>query len=274
MKYSKMLREKFSGISLNAEDLLLLESFQIKYLPERLPHKELSVLIRAYPFVRHFLVSKNPSMKDFLDSVLKKSEIIEDEKRINEICDELIWEIADLIVYNKYPEKYDEMGKFNWRIDEIIPKETLAGKLVADVGAGSGMLAFLLAEYAGTVYAVEPISSFRNLIRKKASDNNYTNVFAVDGFLESIPFPANTFNFLFTSNAIGWNIEKELPEIERVVKPEGQAIHIMRVSEGTDVDPVHEKLISGKGNYSFQKIQDERGLRLKYSKTIRNETNS
>jgi len=269
MKYSKMLRELFSGITLSAEDLLLLENFQIKYLPERLPHKEFSVLIREYPFVKHFLVWKNPSIRDFIDSVLKQNKRIQDKRLIKEICEELIWEIADLIVYNKYPEKYDEIVNFTWSIDEIVPRGSLAGKIVADVGAGSGMLAFLLAEYAGTVYAIEPISSFRNFIRQKAAKNNCMNVYAVDGFLDSIPFPANTFDILFTSNAIGWNIENELKEIERVVKPKGQAIHIMRVKEEMAENPVHDILISGEWNYKVIKIQEENRRRLKYYKSIK-----
>jgi SAM-dependent methyltransferase len=268
MKYSKMLRGLFSEVTLNVEDLLLLESFQIKYLPDRVPRKEFSTLIHNYPFVRHFLISKNPSVEDFINSVLKENEGIIDEELIKEYCEELIWEIADLIVYNKYPELYDEKVKFTWTIDEIITKELLAGKVVADVGSGSGMLAFLLAQYAETVFAIEPISSFRNFIRQKATYNNCMNIYTIDGFLESIPLPANTFDLLFTSNAIGWNIESELQEIERVVKPDGQAIHLMRVNEITE-NPVHEKLISGERNYKLHKTQDENGLKLKYSKIIK-----
>lgn len=268
MKYSKMLRELFPGISLNEEDLLLLESFQIDYLPDRVPHKEFSALIRRYPFVKNFLISKNPSIGNFINSVLKAKEEIKDENLIKEYCKELLWEIADLIVYNKFPEVYDEKVKFNWSIDEIITKESLNSKVVADVGAGSGMLAFLLAQYAETVYAIEPISSFRTFIRQKASKVNCKNVYAIDGFLESIPLPDNSIDILFTSNAIGWNIEKELQEIERVVKPNGQAIHIMRVNENVAENPVHEKLTSVEWNYKFSKITDENGLKLKYLKTI------
>ena len=179
----------------------------------------------------------------------------------------MLWEIADLIVYNKYPKVYDEKVPFTWSIDEIIAKQSLAGKVVADVGAGSGMLAFLLAKYAEMVYAIEPISSFRIFIRQKAIKDDCRNVYSVDGFLDSIPFPDNSFDILFTSNAIGWSIENELREIERVVKPNGQAVHIMRV-KNLDENPVHEILISKEWNYTFGKILDENGLKLKYFKTI------
>jgi len=268
MKYSKMLRKLFSGISLDVEDLFLMESFQINYLPERVPHKEFATCIRKYPSVKNFLLSKNPSVGNFISSVLQVNEEIKDEKLIKEYCEELLWEIADLIVYNKFPEIYDEKVRFPWSIDEIIDKQSIAGKVVADVGAGSGMFAFLLAQHAETVYAIEPVSALRTFIRQKAAKIHCTNLYVTDGFLESIPLPDGTLDILFTSNAIGWNIEKELREIERIVKPNGQAIHIMRSIENVAENPAHARLISEEWGYGFSKIKDDYGLKLKYFKTI------
>jgi SAM-dependent methyltransferase len=270
MKYSKMLRELFSGTTLNPGDLLLLESFQIPYLPDRVPQKEFATLIRKYPYIKDFLVAKDPSITNFLSSLLKDNKETTDDQLIAEYCDEAVWEIADLIVYNKLPELYDKVAGFNWAIGEITAKETLAGKVVADVGAGSGMLAFMLATYAQTVYAIEPLNGFRTFIKQKAVKDKFGNVFVIDGFLDSIPFPDNTLDILFTSNAIGWNIEKELQEIERVVKRNGQAIHIMRVNEDVSENPVHVKLVSDEWNYAFTKTQDINGLKLKYYKTVIN----
>jgi ubiquinone/menaquinone biosynthesis C-methylase UbiE len=130
------------------------------------------------------------------------------------------------------------------------------------------MLAFILSEYAETVYAIEPISSFRNFIKNKATAAKINNVYAIDGFLHAIPFPDSTFDYLFTSNAIGWHIEKELVEIERVVKTGGQAIHIMRVNEHVSENPAHDILISKKWNYQFKTEADVSGLKLKYWKLI------
>jgi len=268
MKYYSMLKQLFDGIELTAEDLLHLESFQIQYLPERVPQKEFSILLREFPFVKRFLISKHPPIKDFINGVFKENEKINDKDLINEHCDKLMWEIADLIVYNKYPEIYDDKVNFTWDISEIIPIELLKEKVVADVGAGSGMLAFLLAKYARTVYAIEPITSFRHFIRERANKEKCSNIYAIDGFLDSIPFPENSFDILFTSNAIGWNLEKELQEIERVVKPNGQAIHLMRVNDNETENSFHERLISSDWNYDFYKYQDAGGLKLKYSKTI------
>lgn len=267
MKYSTKLKQLFSGIKLNAEDLLHLESFQIKYLPDRVPQKEFSVLLRTYPFIQRFLISKYPSIENFINTILKENKAINDKDVINESCDVLLWEIADLIVYNKYPEIYDDKVKFSWDIKEIISIGLLEGKVVTDVGAGTGMLAFLLAKYASIVYAIEPISSFRNFIREKANIENCSNIYAIDGFLDSIPLPDNSVDILLTSNAIGWNLEKELLEIERVVKSNGQAIHLMRAIENEAENPFHNRLISSDWNYDCCKYQDTTGLKLKYTKT-------
>jgi len=268
MKYSKMLRELFPDITLKVEDLFHLETFQIKYLPERVPENEFSVLLRANPFIQRFLTTKEAVIESFVNEALKRNEEISDKKVIDELSQELLWEIADLIVYNKHPEIYDDKVNFPWNINEIINKESLKGKVVADVGAGSGMLAFLLAKYAKTVFAFEPISSFRNFIREKANNEKYGNVFAIDGFLDSIPFPDNSFDILFTSNAIGWNIDKELQEIERVVKPNGQAIHIMRVNDNISENPIHDKLVSSEWKYGFYENKYKSGLKLKYTKSL------
>jgi len=264
-----MLRELFPDITLKVDDLFHLEAFQIKYLPERVPVKEFSVLLRANPFIQRFLTSKNPEIEGFINEVLKINEEISEKKDVDKLSQELLWEIADLIVYNKHPEIYDSKVDFPWNIDEIITKKALKEKVVADVGAGSGMLAFLLAKYAKTVFAFEPISSFRNFIREKAGKEGYSNVFAIDGFLDSIPFPENSLDILFTSNAIGWNIDKELQEIERVIKPNGQAIHIMRVSESVIENPVHAKLISSDWKYDFVEYKNKNGLKLKYTKSLK-----
>ena len=40
MSYAKMLKTLFQGVTLNVEDLFFLESFQIKYLADRVPKKE------------------------------------------------------------------------------------------------------------------------------------------------------------------------------------------------------------------------------------------
>ena len=60
----------------------------------------------------------------------------------------------------------------------------------------------------------------------------------------------------------------ELREIERVVKPNGRAVHIMRTGGEDSESPVHQRLISSDWNYDFSKTQDAEGLKYKYVKII------
>ena len=265
MKYSTYLRELFGDTNLNIEDLLLLENFQIKYLPERVPQKEFAALLRTYPIIHRFLIKKEPSVESFLDKILMENKPIQDQDTIDDYCDEVIWEIGELIVYNKFPEVYDSKINFTWEIEDILSTDLLKDKTIADVGAGSGMLSLLLSPYVKTVYAFEPLGSFRNFIKNKVSVKRINNIYTMEGFLESVPIPDNSIDYLFTSNAIGWNFEKEQKEIERVVKPGGQAIHLMRAFDKDAASPYHDQLL--KWNYEFQQFKTG-GYKAKYYKTF------
>ena len=180
MQYAAFLRKLFAGIELDVEDLLLLESFQISYLPDRTPRQELAVLLRANPVVRRYLVSMCPSVKPFIAELMGSSE--KNDKPVEANCNDLLWEIADLMAYSKYPEVYNANVDFPSHIDEIIPPRNLKKKVVIDAGAGPGKLAFLAAQFAKTVFAVEPGFGFRRFIREKASRESSKNLFVVDDF--------------------------------------------------------------------------------------------
>ncbi len=268
MKYSKTLRKRFPGIDLIVEDLFFLESFQVKYLPDRVPKKEFSVLLRLHPSVQRFLISKYPPIKGFIDSILKDYQPVNNQTLIENYCQEVLWEIADLIVYSKYPELYDANVDLTWEINEILPVKSLERKIVIDAGAGSGRIAFLVAPYSKTVFAVEPVSSFRHFIREKTKKEKIKNLYTIDGFLDSIPLPDNSVDVLITSNAIGWNLEHELIEIERVLKPGGEAIHLLRNPDSKTENPFHDIFLSEKWNYNFTDFAAKKGLKIKYSKII------
>lgn len=99
--------------------------------------------MRSYPHIKEFLEQKDASIRTYIDAALEANEELRDKELNSSYCDEAVWEIPDLLLYIKYPELYDKFVPFNWEIDEIIDKEALKGKVVADVGAGTGALAFL-----------------------------------------------------------------------------------------------------------------------------------
>lgn len=265
MKYATHLKKIFKDTRIDIEDLLLLEPFQIRYLPVRVPQKEFATVLRTYPIIHRFLQKKEPSIRPFLEKVLAENKPVRKQKNIEEYCNELIWEIGELIIYNKYPETYDEKIKFTWQIEEIIDPNKLSNKTIADVGAGSGLLTLLLANHAKTIYAIEPLSSFRCFMRKRFQDNHLTNTYVMEGFLDRIPLPEHSLDILFTSNALGWNFDNEQKEIQRVIKPGGEVIHLMRAFDKDVVSPHHEKLLEH--NYQYQQLKDE-GFKAKYYKIV------
>ena len=63
------------------------------------------------------------------------------------------------------------------------------GKVVIDVGAGTGRLALIAAPAAKTIFAVEPVANLRAFLKAKARNQGRKNVFPVDGLITDIPFP-------------------------------------------------------------------------------------
>ena len=263
MTYSQKLQKLFPEVVLHPEDLLLLETFQIKYLPKRVAIKEFATLLASHPLIHRFLLAKYPPIASFLSQILKENPIINDQALIEEHCQEALWEIADLIIYNKSPERFDRQAPVKWEIGEISAITSLEGKVVADVGAGSGSIASLQAPHAQTVFALEPLSSFRTFMKEKAVKKDMHNLHVMDGTLDSIPLPDHSLDVLITSNAIGWNLNEELVEIERVIKPGGHAIHLLQSNEELET-PFHETLTASPWNYTCLQEGDNNKLKLRY----------
>lgn len=266
MTYSQRLRELFPDIHLQAEDLLFLENFQIKYLPDRVQAKEFSTLLREYPLIHRFLVKKYPPIEAFLSELLEQNLPVSNPDELEKQCQDALWEIADLIIYNKHPELLDSLGRIQWDIEEIGAICTLEGRIVADVGAGSGRIAFLVAPLAQTVFAVEPIASLRSFMKDKAGRQGTKNLYVMDGTLDSIPLPDDSLDVLITSNAIGWDLKGELKEIERVVKPGGKVIHLLYL-EAQQENPHHDNLTSAPWHYRYTSNLSESTLKIIYHKS-------
>ena len=156
--------------------------------------------------------------------------------------------------------------KFLLQNDRITKVVSLKDKIVIDAGSGTGRVAFGAVKDAAIVFAVEPCASLRQFIRKKVIINNITNLFAIDGFLHEIPLPEGFGDVLITSNAIGWKLEDELKEIERVVKPGGYVVHL--TSSPDDDDPFGPHLTKPEWQYNFSEYKDNEVTIRKYWKQI------
>lgn len=266
MSYEKMLRQLFHGVDLKVEDLYLLEAFQIGTLQSRVPEQEFAAVLFAYPSIKDFLINKHPPVAEYIQRIQDKYGPAANEEDIAESSDRLLWEIAEMIIYNKSPEIYDTRAIMGWDFKDITSVVSLKDRVVIDAGAGTGRVAFKAVKDAAIVFAVEPCASLRQFIRKKAQRSNISNLFAVDGFLHAIPLPKGYADVLITSNAIGWKLDDELKEIERVVKPGGYAIHLTS-SPNTD-DPLTKHLTKPEWRYEYSKYRNNEDTIRRYWKQV------
>jgi ubiquinone/menaquinone biosynthesis C-methylase UbiE len=268
MTYEAMLREMFQGIDLDVEDIYLLDTFQISYLPDRVPQREFAAVLWANASIKRFLITKHPPLADFIEDVLARYGPAANQQELKEYSDRLVWEIADQFIYAKRPDAYDERVDHGWDFDEVTSNVPLENKVVIDAGAGTGQVAFAAAQTAGLVFAIEPNTSLRQFIREKAAKTGATNLYAIDGFLHTIPLPDGFADVLITSNAIGWQLEDELAEIERVVKRGGYAIHLAASRDDPKDSPLHSGLTSTTWQYEFARYEEPDGWKIKYWKRV------
>ena len=265
------LRELFRGADLSIEDLYLLESFQVEYLQGWVPERELASVLWAHPSIDRFFRERRPGVSRFLDDVKRRFGPASDEVGLAHAEDVVVWTIADLLVYNKCPDLYDRLPFHGWDFGEVTSITPLDEKVVVDVGAGTGRVALEAATMAENVFAVEPVGRLRRYIRDKAVRNGLSNIHVVEGFCHSIPLPGASADVVITSHALGWRLEDELREFERVAKPGGYVIHCPGTAENPhnkgEVEQ-HERLISPVWGYEFARYREGDGWKRKYWKRV------
>ena len=262
------LRKLFEGADLNIEDLYLLDSFQIEYFPGWISERELAWVLWAHPSIYRFLTAKCPSISRFLEAVKIRYGPSANRGDLVRAEDIVVWTIADLIVYNKCPEVYDRLEFHDWDFAEVTSITPLDGRVIVDVGAGTGRVALEAASTAHTVVAVEPVARLRRFIREKATCEGRHNIHVVDGFGHAIPLPDGFADVVITSHALGWSLEEELIEFERVVVPGGYIIHCPGTAEKARETAIHERLIAPEWNYEFARYREADGWKRKYWKHL------
>ncbi len=262
----ELFKEIFRGVVLEIEDLYLLEPFQITYLPGWIPGREFASVLENRPEIATFLMKKCPEIKPFLEKIKKEYAAEPDKPAFSESADKVVWTIADLLVYSKCPEVYDSLEFHKWDFSEITSITSLADRIVIDAGSGTGRVALEAAEQAETVYAVEPVPRLRQFIRQKAASSGISNLHVVDGFLDQLPFPDSFADVLITSHALGWKLEDELKEFERVVKEGGSIIHCPGSAVKDTSGNIHDVLISLEWGYRDSIYDEANGKKRKYWK--------
>lgn len=131
-----------------------------------------------------------------------------------------------LIVYYRFPDVYQQFSACQ-RIPypALFPPALIGGKVVADLGAGTGAALGYLAGHASRVIAVDPVTPMLDRARVRHGEDS-TISFATGSFA-SIPLPDSSVDVLVSCYAFQSSEERGgrrgIAEIRRVLAPGGVA---------------------------------------------------
>ena len=250
---------------LSFNNLMLLERAQISWLPGWIPDREMALALRANPHVAWFLQHKCPEVGPWLDELGSMAPEDIDPQAVYAAEQTVLQTINDLMVYAIDPGIYDRLSFLGWDDQELHSLVDFTGKVVLDIGSGTGRLAFAAAEKAEVVFAVEPAGNLRHYLKEKARLRDCRNFYTVDGLIAEIPFPDGFADVTLTGHVFGDHPEEEIHELERVTKPGGTVILCPGSSENEE--PAHQVLIAHGYHFSwFEEPGD--GMKRKYWKTL------
>ena len=130
--------------------------------------------------------------------------------------------VEDFLIYTT-PELMEDQCDFirGWSKAHLSELTDFTGKIVLDVGAGSGRLTFAAAEKAAWVYASKPVGTLCGFMREKSVKEGINNVRVFDGLVTELPFPDDTFDVVMSGHVVGDDWNGEVEELTRVCKPGG-----------------------------------------------------
>ncbi len=248
---------------LSFNSLLLLERVQLSWFPGWLPEPELAMALRANPAVEWYFRHKCPLLNGWLDAVLSTVGLAEDPEKVRQAEIAVMKAITDLLVYVVNPAIYDAQPFLDWDSNELTTLVDFTGKVVIDVGAGTGRLALIAAPAARAVFAVEPVANLRAFLKAKARNQGWKNVFPVDGLITDIPFPDGFADVTMAGHTFGDEPEGEYRELERVTRPEGM---IILCPGNKDLDNETQSFLVSKGFHWSRFEEPHAGMMRKYWK--------
>ncbi|APV43599.1 Methyltransferase domain-containing protein [Dehalogenimonas formicexedens] len=141
--------------------------------------------------------------------------------------------------YVKYRPSYPE-AYLGYLATEVGFKEN---SVVADIGAGTGILSKLLARRVKRVFAVEPNHQMRLAAQEYCKDAG--NVAVVNGCAEATTLPDASVDFITAAQAFHWfKIDEARKEFSRILRPGGKTALVWNVRDiSTPFGKEYEKIV-------------------------------
>jgi 2-polyprenyl-3-methyl-5-hydroxy-6-metoxy-1,4-benzoquinol methylase len=231
--------EGFMGLNwINPEEysfdsFLLLERFQIRLMLDSEGwrndkaewRQSMGIALNANPAVRWYLARRCPERARVIAELAAEAPAGANAERLRQAEVYTLASVEDFVVYTT-PWKMTEKCDFirGWSKERLFELADLTGKVVLDVGAGSGRLTFAAAEKAAWVYASEPVGTLREFMRDKIASEGIKNVRVCDGLVTDLPFPDDTFDVVMSGHVVGDDLDNEIAELTRVCKPGGRLL--------------------------------------------------
>lgn len=199
----------------------------------------MGIALANNPTVAWYFVNRCPECKERVNKLIDQAPKDLSSKQIAQ-SEEYVLDYTDTSIVYVYPEIMNSNCPYitEWNPERLLSMVDFTDKIVLDIGSGTGRLTFTAATKAKMVYASEPVDRLREYMRDKIKREDITNVVVIDGTVQIIPYPDNTFDIVMSGHVVGDDYEKELAEIQRVTKPNGYIIDCMgeddRRREGPD----------------------------------------
>ncbi|MGM0629510.1 MAG: class I SAM-dependent methyltransferase [Patescibacteria group bacterium] len=102
------------------------------------------------------------------------------------------------------------------------------GARVLEIGGGEGITLAVLELNGYDAYSVEPRENYIIHAKKILNENGIEESKIKQGYSENIPFPDNFFDYVISYQVIEHvgDVVKTFQEVERVLKPKGETVHI------------------------------------------------
>jgi SAM-dependent methyltransferase len=255
-------------ISFNS--FLLMDRWLIKMILDN-QHVEfctnMGIALTNNPAVAWYFVNLCPECEKFVNQLLSKAPKGLSSEQIR-LAEEYVIDYTDTSIVYVWPEIMNSNCPYirEWDSERLLSMIDFTDKVVLDVGSGTGRLAFAAATKAKIVYASEPVDRLREFIRDKIKRETITNMVVIDGTIETIPYPDNTFDIVMSAHVVGDDYESEISELTRVTKPNGYIIDCMGEDDRKRANPDQEMLKAG-FEYSYYRSKTD-GDVYRYIKQI------
>lgn len=251
--------------SLPLESLYLLEACHWQWLDTSCFQDEWCTVLAAQPGLGWVMCQKAPQLTPWVQRLLDSGEkqLTPGAQELERAKNTLLRSMEDWVIYLTNPQIYEDQPFMSWDPQELFGMADWAGKRVIDVGSGTGKQAFLAAPLCQSLYCVEPVENLRAYLKNKAKELGLENVFVTDGLVTQIPYENEFGDILTAGHVIGDDLEAEITEMLRVIKPGGKLILIPgNIDKDNDI---HQFLVADSFEFS-RFLEPGDGMKRKYWK--------